>query len=306
MTHLAGFERPLSGNTMLRVHVIYGDRYALMVDTAMRGYEALVQEALELVKKLDVPLAFIVNTHAHHDHIGLNRWVQQRTGARLAAHEAGCRWIEDADVNYREFVLGFPQLVSDSPALRREVRETLGEPGKVDLGLSGGERFHLGGVDVETVDVSGHMFGELALLVQQERTLVLGDALIGLDMPMFHGYVSARRYRKTLNTLRDLVMTGRVTRVVSAHLPPLEGEAAILAAIEARAAHVDRIEAFLLDVTAFAPRTLKDIWTMLSEAMGKEPEFRGLTMIANHLHELCDQGRMKLHQGLYQRVFESS
>jgi hypothetical protein len=123
-------------------------------------------------------------------------------------------------------------------------------------------------------------------------------------MPMFHGYVSASQFRKTLTIIRDLVLTGRIVRVVSAHLPPLEGETNILAAIDARVAHVDRIEAFLLDITAFAPRTLKDIWLMLSEAMGKEPEFRGLTMIANHLHELCDQGRMKLQNGVYQRVFD--
>ena len=174
-----GFERPLFGDIALRIHLVVGERYAVMIDTGMLGFEDMVKEALDFLNQRGVPLAFIINTHAHHDHIGLNGWVQAQTAARVIGHAWGRRWTEDPDTNYREFVLAFPDIIADSRALHEEVRDTMGIPAPVDMGVTGDEHFYPGGFDVEVIELSGHVLGEVGLLVAEGKTLITGDVLIG-------------------------------------------------------------------------------------------------------------------------------
>lgn len=289
-------------DVMLRVHLIVGERYAILVDTAMRGFEAMIEEALGLVSRSGVPLGFVVNTHAHHDHMGLNGWVKARAGVPIVAHPWGRAWIEDPDRNYREFVLGFPDVFGDSAALRVEVLETMGAPAALDLGVRGGEHFYPGGLDVEIVDVSGHVPGEVGLLVAEEKTLVLGDVLIGLEMPMFHGYVNPAQFRRSLATIAGLVASGRVTRIMSAHLRELTTPQEIMESLAARHKLVDEVEALILEIIRQTPRTLKELWLDVSTAKHKRAEFRGLAMIWGHLAELSEGGRLQYEDGRYHAV----
>ena len=297
-----GFERPLFGNIALRTHLVVGDRWAMMIDTAMLGFEDMVQEALDLLAQRGVPLAFIVNTHARHDHIGLNGWVQSQTAACVVGHPWGRRWTENPDLNYREFVLGFPDIIEDSPALRQEVRLTMGSPVRVDVGVTGREHFYPGGLDVEVIDLSGHVPGEVGLLVNEERTLITGDILIGLNLPMFHGYVDPERFCQSLETIRGLVASGRVTRLISAHLPDLQDATEILEQVAQRQRAVGDIESLILEQAQRDALSLRAIWLRTSEATGKRPEFRGLAMVASHLHQLCDVGRMEEQRGCYRTL----
>lgn len=297
-----GVEQPLLNDIALRIHVVVGDRYAMLVDTAMLGFEGMVKEALDFVNERGVPLAYIVNTHAHHDHIGLNGRVQAQTAARVVGHPWGRRWTESPDMNYQEFVLAYPDIIQDSLALREEVRHTMGEPVCVDVGVTGREHFYPGGIDVEVVDLSGHIPGEIGLLVGEEKTLITGDVLIALNMPMFHGYVCPDQFRSSLRTIRELTAAGRVTRVKSAHLPELNGSAEILDGVSQREKAVNDMESLILEVACGESRSLKEIWLRASEASGKRPEFRGLAMVAGHLRELCSDGRMQVHGGRYRTL----
>lgn len=300
MNHVKVFERRMGGGgVVLRVHVLRGARRALLVDTAMRGYEEMLLEALAYVRALGLPLTWIVNTHAHHDHMGLNFWVQTQTGAQIVSHVWSRRWLADPDVNYREFVREFPDLIPDSEALQREVYETLGPGTFLDVGLIGGEHLDLGDVDVEIIDVSGHVPGEIGLLIRDDHLLILGDVLIGLDLPMFHGYVNPAQFRGALYRIQDLVMNGHVTQVSTSHLPPFENLEAILDAVKKRLHEVDHIHSLVVDAVRRQPQTLETIWRAVSSAKRKRPEFRGLTMIAGHLSELQLQGKIVCHDGYY-------
>lgn len=118
--HIYEFERTLMDGISLRVRVTAGDRFAVLTDTAMIGNEDIISETLDFVRQCAVPLGFIVNTHAHHDHIDLNRWVQDQIGANVLSHRWGSRRIADPDVNYQEFVLGFPDIIADTDALHKK------------------------------------------------------------------------------------------------------------------------------------------------------------------------------------------
>ena len=300
MQRIASFESYMTGGTPLRVHAILGSRSAMLVDTAMRGHEGMVSRALDFLRKQGIPLAWIANTHAHHDHMGLNFWVQEQTGARVVSHAWSRRWIADPAKNFQEFVLAFPELISDTPAVRQEIFDTMGPGTKLDLGLVGGEHFYLGDTEVEIVDTSGHLPGEIGLLIHEDQTLVLGDVLVGLDLPMFHGYVDPYRYRQSLGRIRQLILMGRVTRVITSHLSEFGGPEDILKAIGDRERSMDEIRTIICDSLRKKPGTLRDVWLLVSKRKQKRPEFRGLAMVAGHLAELMGHEEVSYHQGLYQ------
>ncbi len=300
MNRLCTFERAMMGSgAKLRIHAVIGSRGAMLVDTAMRGYESLVKEAVTSVGRLGRDVTWIVNTHAHHDHMGLNSFAQKLTGARIAAHVHGRAWIRDPLINYREFVLQFPDLIKDTPATREEVFNTLGEGTELDMGIKGGEHFYLGDTDVEVVSLPGHVLGEVGLLVREDHTLILGDVLIGLDLPMFHGYVHPVAYRQSLQRLRELVASGAVRHVVTSHLPAIEGSQGIIGMVDERLCEVSSIESLILEMLNRGPTSVEDIWLFVSQAKHKRAEFRGLAMVQGHLEDLTAQMRIVREHGRY-------
>ncbi|PSR22318.1 MAG: hypothetical protein C7B45_07370 [Sulfobacillus acidophilus] len=289
------FERPL-GTVALRVYLIRGERCSVMIDTAMRGFESLVQEALAVLTDDFPPLDYIINTHAHHDHIGLNAWVRDQTQAKIVAHRWGVPWIEDPDRNYREFVFGaFPNLIADSLSLRQEVRETMGSGTPVDVAVVGGERIDLGGCHLSLIDCSGHVPGEIGLLVEEAGYLILGDALTSFDLPFFHGHLCPEAYRATLERLRDLARTDAFDTIVSIHEPPVRGKRAIEEALSRRQQALALLDETILRYLTGAPQTLADLWVAVSRDWKKQPEFRGLQTINAHLLSLCRTGRVRQH-----------
>lgn len=292
----------LDGPVMLRVFLVVGEQFCLMVDTAMVGFEGMVQQAVDTLNQLNRPLALILNTHAHHDHIGLNHWVQSKTGAMVGSHGWGREWIIDPDRNYQEFVLGHADLVPDSALLRQAVRETMGPGTNLNLEFYGGERIDLGGLTLEVVDLSGHLPGEIGVLVESQRTLIMGDAFTGLAMPFFHSHVSPQLYRTTLARVANLVDAGRVQLILSSHLPAWDGPEAILGAIAERVTELDRLDAAVLDTLAAGPKTLAEVWRAISLEWKKEIDFRGLNMVYGHLRELADRDKVGCDGSLYVRI----
>lgn len=290
---IRGFERSLTSEVVLRVYVIMGDRYAILVDTAMVGFEDMVTEALQAIEKSGKPLRLIVNTHAHHDHIGLNHWVKSQTKALVASHKWGARWMSDPEVNYREFVLANPHIIPDSVHLRRDVRDTLGPGVEEDIGLVGGEVLDPGGLAVDVVDLSGHMPGELGLVVREEKTLIIGDALTCRTLPFFHGHLRPALYRQTLDRLARLTESGEIVRIYSSHLPPIEGAEAIQFELNATRRDLDQLDDDIERELSDGAKTLETLWKEVSKRWKKQPDFRGLSMIQAHLFELCVQGRLE-------------
>jgi glyoxylase-like metal-dependent hydrolase (beta-lactamase superfamily II) len=117
--HIDMLEVPLVAQTPVRVTLVNGGDFAVLIDT---GTTAMAPAILELIREnagtLD-RVRLIINTHAHHDHIGANHQVKLACGALLAAPRETIGWIEDFDTHYREFCLVAPEVLPDQPGPRQ-------------------------------------------------------------------------------------------------------------------------------------------------------------------------------------------
>lgn len=148
-----------------------------------------------------------------------------------------------------------------------------------------------GGVRLEAFSLPGHVVAEIGFFEHRSRTLLLGDALPGIDWPLFHGHVRPAVLRQTLHRLRALTEELSVERVCLAHYPVLV-PAAFLDAIAAAEHYVDGIDEFIAATIRESAGgvTVTEVWEATYHHFGKEREFRGLAMVECHLEELRARG----------------
>lgn len=270
----------------LYVYALKGERYSVMFDTGVASMKAAV---IALAGEV-APLRYVLHTHVHADHIGCNKAIEDASGARFAVAGAEA-WLEDNDVHYEEFCR--TDALPDSDAQRGEIMELIGPPVRADLTLGDNTVFHLGdGVDVMTIRFPGHKLEEVGFLEVNSSTLFLGDLLLALAAPFFHGFQTASGFRKSLSKLEGLIGSGDVSRVLSSHHHPLDPEQA-LAAVQATRAFLDEVEMATLEAATGTP--FEHLWRMVCGALHKELEFRGYAMLEVQVRELCAAGRMRAH-----------
>jgi glyoxylase-like metal-dependent hydrolase (beta-lactamase superfamily II) len=129
-------------------------------------------------------LGRIVLTHAHHDHVGLAAWLQERSGAPVLLHPADWPKLLDHDGHFlsdRARILaqaGCPERLARR-ALQSFVRSRpfLGELPRLEPLLPGtvleGERFRW-----QVLHAPGHASGHVVLWSEAERILLAGDTLL--------------------------------------------------------------------------------------------------------------------------------
>lgn len=279
----------------LHVPMVVGQRASAVIDT---GVKPMFAQLRALAEETGVGragtkrgLQWILHTHSHHDHIGCNARMQDAFGSLIAGPGYYAAWHEDFERHYHEFARSCPDLVPDTPELRAEVLDILDEPRPLDIHLGPGDVIDLGGgVQLEAIEASGHMISELAYFERSTSTLILGDAITGLDWPIFHSHLDVSAYRSTLDRLQALIPARHVTQVQAAHYGRMT-PAETLTLIERARVYVDDVEASVLSELAGARRvSLEQIWTGVCSAMGRIREFRALNMIRAHLADLEARG----------------
>ena len=179
-----------------------------------------------------------------------------------------------------------PDLIPDTPALRDEVLSVLDAPRPVDIYLEEGVTFDLGGAMLEVISLPGHMREEFGWLDRTSGVLILGDAITGLDWPIFHGHLSVEGYRQSLAKLKRLLDAGEVQHVLFAHFPPMS-PAQTRQLIADAERYIAQVEATIIRVLAGEPAvTLEAIWTQTCARMGRQREFRALGTVLAHLQDL--------------------
>jgi len=273
----------------LNVYLIRGCDYAVYIDS---GVNSLFDQLLSALDQAQVPydrLRFILHTHSHHDHIGCDRRLKERTGCLIAVHPLYAAWHTDFERHYQEFARPFPELIPDTPELRAEVLGILDGEHKVDLLIDEGITFDLGGVRLTALAFPGHMKAELGWLEPESRTLILGDAITGLDWPIFHSHLSVPSYRTTLQKIRELVADGQVERVLFAHFPPMAAGDAVRLTEQAEQ-YLEAIEIALIRILAERDcATLGELWQELCARMGRQQEFRALNTVHAHIEDLMQR-----------------
>lgn len=266
----------------LNIYALRGSDYAVIIDT---GIAAMRDQVLELCREAG-GVRYALITHAHADHIGCNAAVRDAFDARFAAAGA-LPWIEDLETHYREFCLLNAEL-PDSPEQRAEILGLMDGEVHVDVAITEGTRFRLGGgVELETIRLPGHKLEEVGFLDAARGDLFMGDLLLALAAPFFHGFDTERGFRTSLARVEKLVDDGIARRILPAHHAPLEPEAAKRAIAETRKFLDDVRDATISAATGVS---FPDLWRTVCGALGKQLEFRGYAMLEAQVRELVEDG----------------
>ncbi len=269
----------------LCVYAVRGERFSVIIDT---GIAAMKDAILELCREVG-QLEYALITHAHADHIGCNRAVFEATNARFIAGGA-LPWIEDLETHYREFCL--PEKVPEALDQRSEIMSLMDGAVEVDLVIQAGDRLRLGGdVELETIAFPGHKLEEIGFLETSSGSLIIGDVLLALAAPFFHGFQTSQGFYTSLEKLESLVCSGRVKRVLAAHHLPLEPEQA-LEVIALTRRFLDEVKDSTLEAATGV--NFETLWKTVCQTMNKQLEFRGYAMLEVQVSELVEAGILQI------------
>ncbi|HXY41674.1 MAG TPA: MBL fold metallo-hydrolase [Vicinamibacteria bacterium] len=218
-------ERRTSGLWQTNSVVLSDARQVLVVDPAYFPREVEELAALVRSRGSDVTVVF---THGHWDHVAGWPYFERATVLGSAVLADGIREDRPAARRSLEQLRGFDSRWYVTrpvpPAWPRHLR-VLGE----------GDRFGVGGVGLEVLELPGHSADSLGLLQGGERLLIAGDYLSPCEIPLVE---DLEAYRATLARLRALLPELRL--IVPGHGPELDAARA-LAILEADAAYLDAL-----------------------------------------------------------------
>jgi len=155
-------------------------------------------DILKIIRDKGLKVKFIVNTHAHFDHVGANKMIKDATGAQILLHEADARLLASTPDQARAFGMRAPS----SPPPDRMVKH--------------GDTIVAGEVSLKVLHTPGHSPGGISLL--EQGMVFTGDALFAGSIgrtDLFDGdlHTLLHSIRTNLMTLPD------DTKVFSGHGP---------------------------------------------------------------------------------------
>jgi len=104
------------------------------------------EKILAYIEENHLKVKYLINTHAHADHIGANTKIKQKTGARLLIHKADAPWLENPRFNLSAFMGG--PIISC----------------KADATIAEGDTVAFGKVKLNVLETPGHTPGGICLL----------------------------------------------------------------------------------------------------------------------------------------------
>jgi glyoxylase-like metal-dependent hydrolase (beta-lactamase superfamily II) len=155
-----------------------------IVDAALPGTWPYLERALELIGRGPADIVAVVLTHAHFDHLGFARRLQEEWGTPVYAHPAES-YIAEHPYRYAHennrflYPLRHPGSI---PVLTRMAKAgALRVPGITGLTFfEPGQTLDVPGHPL-AVFTPGHTFGHCGLLFADRGALLTGDALVTLD-----------------------------------------------------------------------------------------------------------------------------
>lgn len=139
------------------VGLLVGDDYVVLIDDALTPTAPALLEAV--TKLAGRPVDFVINTHAHGDHVGGNEFVAE-TGALIVAHD-----------NIRKRMIPDPQLNTGPGALPV-------------LTFSDEVTFHINGHEAFVFHIeNAHTDGDAAILFRDANVIAAGDVMFNYLFP---------------------------------------------------------------------------------------------------------------------------
>jgi hydroxyacylglutathione hydrolase len=162
----------LNGN-----HFVYNSERPVLIDTAYIGG---FDQTERLIKELGVDLSsveLIINTHCHCDHIGGNKFIQDKSGCDIAIHRIGKYFIDSKD----DWSTWWRYYDQDAEFF------------KCAIPLENRDMIKVGPHEFEVIHTPGHSADGIVLYNQKERALISSDTLWENDMAVLTVRVEGSR-----------------------------------------------------------------------------------------------------------------
>lgn len=181
----------ISGITDEKMFVIQGKKRACLVDTGL-GYGNL-HEFVEGITRLPVT---VLLTHGHLDHTGGACEFEEVYISRQDENLLRTHYTKQAAYDYACSII--PENVKKNISI-----ELFNEQYNIiPQYYAPGQRFDLGGVTLEVLECAGHTPGSVAVLVCEDRKLIIGDACNRGTYLFSDEALSISQYRKNLQSLK--------------------------------------------------------------------------------------------------------
>jgi glyoxylase-like metal-dependent hydrolase (beta-lactamase superfamily II) len=188
-------------------YLIYGDEICL-IDSGVASSDSVIFDYVRNSGRNPEEISLMILTHAHPDHIGTAKAIEEATRCTVAAHENAKHWIEDVDLQFQERpVPGFHSLV--------------GESVQIDRLLQNGEIIDLGNDSFEICHTPGHSKVSICLFCKEAGVLFAGDAIPQWnDLPIYDDVAVSF---KSINKLKSI---NNIKHLLASWSDPKEGEGA--------------------------------------------------------------------------------
>ena len=262
--------------------VLIDDKSRAVIDAASDREKLLTFKNQGLVE-------YLINTHAHEDHLCFNYLFADST---FCAHSEDAPYF--ADLNSLIDCYG-DMSPEDHKKWEKFIREECHfRPRKVDLFLKDGMTLNLGGTRMEVIHAPGHTRGHCAFYFPQEKILFLGDLDLTRVGPYYGDQGSS--IEETIQSLEQLKKYDAETYLTAHGKGIFEGDPAIL---DRYLGIIFAREKNLMELLKKGPRTFDQI---VNEGIiyGRNPNSLGpwdfiiseRMMIAKHLSRLINFGQI--------------
>jgi glyoxylase-like metal-dependent hydrolase (beta-lactamase superfamily II) len=129
---------------------------AIVIDTDHYNIDKVLRE----IKKRELTLKNVINTHGHPDHTGGNRFLKDATDAKILIHEMDPQLFPQFSIIFKTFGLK----VETPPPAERFITDK--------------ECIQFGNDKLRVIHTPGHSPGSISLYSEKNRILLSGDTLL--------------------------------------------------------------------------------------------------------------------------------
>jgi glyoxylase-like metal-dependent hydrolase (beta-lactamase superfamily II) len=249
----------------------------------------------------------IVLTHQHLDHVGLAAYVQERSGARVVAHELLVDYLADlpasmeAEDQYQASVMRLHGVAEDVIQELYDVSARHRKHGRsvtVDVPVAEGDRFEAGGREYVVHERPGHSPTDTLFVAADGRFGLAGDHLIATvsSNPVVHQPLRVPADpRKRMRALVAYIASRRQTATLdlevlyAGHGPVVTGHDRL---VGERIAFHDRRKHRIHDAVQRGSRTVREIAIDVWGEVARREAFLTMSEALGHLDLLEDEGRV--------------
>lgn len=204
LVHIAGSTYYIDYPSIRGVYV-FPDSSCLLVDTGPGAECAAL--TLELLRENGLTVHGIFNTHAHPDHCGGNRLIQEQSPCPTYASPLEAAVIQNP-------ILAPYSLYSALPPRALKNRYLMAPPSFVTDMVEAGQ-LNINGVSFQVIDLGGHTLGQVGI-VTPDRVAFLGDSLIDLSIMKQFRFHYLADLQKELETL-DFLESANIDYAILSH-----------------------------------------------------------------------------------------